>query len=200
MTTYTPKKLPDPGAVALLGTVLLLDVKEPDERVVRHEWDQDTGPALLWSVTSKALYFFPGVTFYDLVDLMPRRGGPLLREHQLDMKETVENLDRAGVDVHPDTQKAARLFRKFYARPATQFTNRLVNPVPLRYAGSGVKIDYRSDKWNGRNGRRVNYTHAMTQTETDRVSVAGRGTTTRPPNTFFIKGPALTVNERGIIW
>ena len=179
---------------------MLLDVHEVSGRVVRHEWDQDTGPGLLWSVTSKALYFFPGMTFYDWKDLTPRNGGPLLREHQLDMKECVEKLRTRGTKLHPDTQRAARLFRQFHARPPTAFTSREVNPMPLRLAGAGTKIDYRSDKWNGRNGRRVNYTHAMTQSLTDKVSVAGRGTRTRPPKAFFIKGPALTVNERGIIW
>lgn len=203
MTTYAPKKLPDPGAVALLGSMLLLDVRESDGRVVRHEWDNGTGPGLLWSPSARAIFIFTKVAYQDWVDLMPN-GGPVLREHCLDMKESEALLKRRGIRMGKEegrkVRNAAKLFRQWSARPATRLAQRVVPDYPLSLEGGGVKIDYRSDKWNGRNGRRVDYTHAMSSSGADKVSYAGRLSRMQAPTAFFIKGPRLTVTERGIIY
>ena len=197
--TSTPRVLPNPGSVALLGTVLLLDVKCLDGFVVRHEWDEGEGPGLLWSPTRRALYFFPGMSFHRWKEIQTP-GTPLLREQRLDMREVNTYLKRRGIALPSDTRAAAKLFAQWAARPATRFTTKNVPAYRLHCVGSGVKIDYRSDKWNGRNGRRVNYTHAMPASGSDRVSTTRGGTRTRPPAAFFIKGPRLTVTERGIVY
>lgn len=200
-TTCTPRKLPDPGAVALLGTMLLLDVEEPDGRVVRHEWDMHGGPGCLWSPSAQAIYIFPQIQFTEWKTLQRNPGAPLLRQQCLDMKETHQLLRSHGIKL--DEKKvtdAAKLYRRFTARPATDFTQKMVDDPKLKFQGSGVTLDYRSDKWNGRNGKRVNYTHALSSTGSDKVSTSGDGTRSRPPYVIFIKGPRLTVTERGIIY
>ena len=198
--TCTPRKLPDPGAVALLGTMLLLDVKEPDGRVVRHEWDMHGGPGVVWSPSVKAIYIFPHIKYTDWKSIQ-RRGAPLLREQRLDMKETYELLRAHGIHLdEKDTSAAAKLFARWAARPATRFTQKNVDDPKLKLQGNGVKLDYRSDKWNGRDGRRVNYTHALSSTGSDKVSTSGDGTRSRAPYVIFVKGPRLTVTERGIIY
>lgn len=198
--TCTPRKLPDPGAVALLGTMLLLDVKEPDGRVVRHEWDWQGGPGCLWSPVAKGFYIFPAVKYTDWKSIQ-RRGAPLLREQRLDMKETYALLRTHGIHLpEKNATAAAKLFAKWAARPATRFTQTEVDDPKLKFQGNGVTLDYRSDKWNGRDGKRVNYTHALSSTGSDKVSASGDGTRSRAPYVIFVKGPRLTVTERGIIY
>lgn len=198
--TCTPRKLPDPGAVVLLGTMLLLDVEEFDGRVVRHEWDMMGGPGVVWSPTAKGFYIFPAVRYTDWKTIQ-RKGQPLLREQRLDMKETYALLRSHGIHLpEKDMTEAAKLFARWAARPATRFTQTDVDDPKLKLQGNGTKLDYRSDKWNGRNGKRVNYTHPLSSTGSDKVSTSGDGKWTRPPYVIFVKGPRLTVTERGIIY
>ncbi len=200
-TTCTPRKLPDPGVVALLGTMLLLDVKEADGRVVRHEWDMHGGPGVLWSPSVKGFYIFTQIRYTYWKTLQHNPNAPLLRQQCLDMKESYALLRKHGIHL-PEEQmmEAAKLYRRFNARPATEFTQADVDDPKLKLQGSGVKLDYRSDKWNGRKGKRVNYTHDLSSTGSDKVSTSGDGTRSRAPYVIFVKGPRLTVTERGIIY
>lgn len=198
--TCTPRKLPNPGAVALLGTMLLLDVEVPDGRTIRHEWDWHDGPGVLWSPTVRGFYIFPKIKYLEWKAIQ-RPGSPVLREQRLDMKETYRLLRAHGIHLpEKETMEAAKMVTKFHARPATRFAQTIVHDPKLKYQGNGVVLDYRSDKWNGRGGKRVNYTHDLSSTGSDKVSTSDDGTRTRPPYVIFVKGPRLTVNERGIIY
>ena len=200
-TTCTPRKLPDPGTVALLGTMLLLEAEQPDGSVVRHEWDWAGGPGVLWSPSVKGFYIFPSIKYIDWKTLQRNPNAPLLRQQCLDMKESFALLRKHGIDLpQKQTMDAAKLFRRWSARPATDFMQTDVDDPRLKLQGSGIKLDYRSDKWNGRNGKRVNYTHALSSTGSDKVSTSGDGTRKRAPYVIFVKGPRLTVTERGIIY
>jgi hypothetical protein len=200
LTTCTPRKLPNPRAVALLGTMLCLDVESPTGKLVRHEWDWWDGPGVLWSPAVKGFFIFPRIKFAAWKAIQ-KPGAPMLREQRLDMKETYKILRANGVRLHEkETMDAAKIVTRFMARPATRFTQKTVDSPSLKYQGNGVKLDYRSDKWNGRGGKRVNYTHDLSSTGSDKVSTSGDGTSTRPPYVIFVKGPRLTVNERGIIY
>ena len=75
-----------------------------------------------------------------------------------------------------------------------------LHPALPQQPVSERRLDYRSDKWNGRNGKKINYTHDLSSTDSDKVSTTGDGTKTRPPTCIFVKGPRLTVTERGIIY
>ncbi len=197
---YTPRKLPDPGSMIHLGKLLELSVREPDGTVVKHSWwdpatrraDADS-PDLMWSKPAKALMTFPGRRF-DFVDVGDLEG-PVSREARLDMKEGVRALAERGIDLPPDVIDAARLYAKYAARPAGSFAQAEIQPYKLQAQGAAVTIYYRSDKWNGRNGREVDYYHDFTKSGSDKVSLASG----RPPRCLFIKGPSLTVTERGII-
>jgi len=166
-----PRKLPDPGSVALLGTVLELLVREKDGTEVLHSWRDATGPGLLWSPSNKALMFFP----------------------HLEAKET---LARRGVELPKGTQEAAKLFTQWAARPSTRFTQVDIEAYPLRKLGEAVHIIYRSDKWNGRDGQTVDYIHHFSKSGTVKVSAAAGD----PPKAFYIKGGRMTVNARGIVY
>lgn len=183
-TSTTPKKLPDPGAVALLGDVLELQVKGRDGQTRLHSWEPGSAPGLLWSPSLRALLFFP-----------KKRLGPFRRESgvernaRLDMREGVKRLG-----LPKTTTEAGRLFAKWAARPATGYAQVQIEPYPLKPAGSGVHIVYRSDKWNP--GRTQDYIHHFSKAGTVKVSEAAGS----PPKAFFINGGRLTVNERGIIY
>lgn len=184
--------------------MLCLDVEMPTGKLVRHEWDWWDGPGVLWSPSAKGFYIFPRISFlqWKAVKIGGRSSAPLLREQRLDMKETYRILRAHGIDLpEKETIEAAKMVTRFHARPATRFLQKAVNDkCRLKYQGNGTKLDYRSDKWNGRGGRRVNYTHALSSTGSDKVSTSGDGTSSRPPYVIFVKGPRLTVNERGIIY
>lgn len=200
-TTMTPRVLPDPGSVALLGSVLHIDVEQPvHDRVVRHEWDEGTGPGLLWSPKARAFYVFPALRYGQWKQIVPSRGGRMLRSQRLDMREIYEWMCKQGRCLPPDMLAASKLFTRWALRPPTDFQHVVVGAYQLRLQGSGVMLDYRSDKWNGTNGRRTNYTHDLSSTGADKVSTTGDGTWTKPPTCIFIKGPRLTVNERGVIY
>ena len=197
----TPRILPNPGSVAMLGTMLHLDVKlKGTSKVVRHEWDSGTGPPLLWSPEAKAFYIFPKMKLSGWRRIVPVRPGPMLRQHRLDMREIYEAMCAQGKCLPPDMLGASKLFTRWAMRPPTDFTHQPVEEYRLKLQGSGVMLDYRSDKWNGRNGRKINYTHDLSSTGSDKVSTTGDGTKTRPPTCIFVKGPRLTVTERGIIY
>jgi len=173
-------RLPDPKAVALLGTALLLRVRTPS-KTVEYTFD---GDGLLWSPFSRGLYIFPGMRFSDWKELA---SGTVTRDRRLDMQETYRAL---GLDAK--MLPAARLFAAWAARPSTRYTSRSIERYPLQRCGAGVTIDYRSDKWNGRGGEAVNYTHALSSTGSDTVYVHEK--------VIFVKGPRLTVNDRGIVY
>lgn len=198
--TMTPRILPNPGSVAMLGTMLHLDVKEANGRVVRHEWDPGTGPPLLWSPTAKAFYIFPKMRLSSWRRIVPVRKGPMLREQRLDMKELYHRMCAQGQCLPPDMLGASKLFTRWALRPPTDFTHKTVDEHKLVLQGCGTMLDYRSDKWNGRNGKKINYTHDLSSTDSDKVSTTGDGTMKRPPTCIFVKGPRLTVTERGIIY
>jgi len=191
--------LPDPGAVALLGTVQNLVVREADGIKVQHAWDDDA-PGLLWSPTQKALIFFPSKTYRHWKEV--GRIGDIRREDRLDMREMRVELKRIGVKSPSQVQAAGKLFTKWAARPATRFSQFQTpddpgsNKLKLKLSGSAFSIVYLSDKWNGRDGKRVSYVHHFAKTGTVKVSIANG----RVPKAFFIKGGRLTVTERGIIY
>ena len=191
----TPRKLPDPKAMALLGTVLRLTVRESDGREVMHSWERGSGPGLLWSPTLRALLFFPGLRLTDWHEI---GRGPVERERRLDMKEALRLLEAEGFELpNPEsTQAAAKLFTEWAARPSTRFVQTTIKPYPLQCDGEGVDIVYRSDKWNGRDGEEVDYIHHFSKSGTVKVSTAPG----HPPQAFFVKGGRLTVNARGIIY
>lgn len=199
-----PRKLPDPGSVALLGTVLELLVREKDGRVVQHSWmppeglpqhDRSVpGPNLFWSPRNKALIFFPTVERLSWKEL--NLGDGIRREGRLDMREAREVFARHGIELPSDVQEAAKLFTDWAARPATRVAQKDVDEYPLKLSGEGVNIIYRSDKWNGRDGKRVNYTHPFSKSGAVKVSCAAG----HPPKAFYIKGGRMTVNARGIVY
>ena len=196
----TPRVLPDPGAVALLGTVLELVVREPDGRKVRHSWDASDAPGLLWSPSQKALLVFPGKTLRHWKEV--GRHGDVRRNERIDMREMAGTLKKMGVTNARQVQTAGKLFTQWAARPSTRFAQFDTPDDPgsdklkLKLAGSAFSILYRSDKWNGRDGKCVDYIHHFAKTGTVKVSVANG----RQPKAFFIKGGRLTVNDRGIIY
>jgi len=189
-----PRKLPDPGSVALLGTVLELLVREKDGTEVLHSWRDATGPGLLWSPSNKALMFFPHLRLSDWKEV--GGAGGVLREERLDMREAKETLARRGVELPKGTQEAAKLFTQWAARPSTRFTQVDIEAYPLRKLGEAVHIIYRSDKWNGRDGQTVDYIHHFSKSGTVKVSAAAGD----PPKAFYIKGGRMTVNARGIVY
>ena len=196
----TPRVLPDPGAVALLGTVLEFVVRERDGRKVRHSWDAHESPGLLWSPSQKALVFFPGKTYRHWKEV--GRIGDVRRNERLDMREIKAMLKKMGVRNPKQVQEAGKLFTDWAARPATRFAQFDTPDDPgsdkltLKLAGSAFSIVYRSDKWNGRDGKRVDYIHHFAKTGSVKVSVANG----HPPKAFFVKGGRLTVTDRGIIY
>lgn len=55
------RTMPDPGDVALLGTLLELQHDAHDGQAHRHSWTLRTAPRLFWSPSRSALYAFPSL-------------------------------------------------------------------------------------------------------------------------------------------
>ena len=196
----TPRVLPDPGAVALLGTVLELVVREPDGRKVRHSWDASDAPGLLWSPSQKALLVFPGKTLRHWKEV--GRHGDVRRNERIDMREMAGTLKKMGVTNARQVQTAGKLFTQWAARPSTRFAQFDTPDDPgsdklkLKLAGSAFSIVYRSEKWNGRNGQPEDYQHHFAKSG----SVGLYSDSITKPQGVKICGGRLTVNDRGIIY
>lgn len=155
---------------------------------------QGHAPGLLWSPSLKALLVFPGMS----VDAWREVGvsGNVLRENRLDMPETRARLAAKGIELPAGTQEAAKLFTEWAARPSTRFAEVEIEEYPLRKEGEADHIIYKSDKWNGRDGKVTRYIHHFSGSGSVKVSSAAGS----PPACFFIKGGRMTVNSRGIIY
>ena len=164
-------RLKDPGDVALLGTVLEIQVeRDEDGQGVLHKFAGNVTPNLYWSPSLRSLLVFP--------EKHVRWVGHLGPDQEL--------FKSAGAE------KSAKLFRRWAARDPVQIGKLQVSDYKLKPYGRAVHIVYRSDKWHP--GRTEDYIHTLGP----KVRIAvGPGT---PPKAIVISGGRLTVTERGLVY
>jgi hypothetical protein len=199
-----PSKLPDPGALALLGTVLEIEVeRDSDGAVVQHKWKRRGAPGLLWSPSLKAILIFPGNRELgwdpgSFKQRVGRFGVKTLRRSSAKsfLKRKRESL-RSGAD--PDDamwsalrgeSAAMKLFRRWAMRPSTGRKDVSIRPYTMRPYGRAKHVVYWSDKW----GDDAEYVHKFSPNV--RMAMASGN----PPKAIALAGGRLTVTERGLVY
>jgi len=177
-----PRKVPDPGPCAWLGSTLELSFDsngrgDPNwakigekDRII---WDCGRRTWMcLWSPKYKAIVAIP----------QPRsiKGGPGCKPI------------RGGKVVRMGG--GARMFEEFAARAAECTQEVEVPALPLKKLGDGVHIVYRSDKWSEKR-RTTDYIHDFKKD----VQIYC-GPTLEKPEVFVVFGGKLTLTKRGLVF
>lgn len=197
---FKPRKraftMPDPGALAHLGSLVEMLVRRPDGTEELHEW-ADGKLDWFWSPSQRALIGKP-TRERAYVDMEQRPGGASgFRDAHLDQPEPYRRGAARPKAGERQTREAAALFRRWAARPATRYCDEEWPAYTLKPYASLIHHKYRSDKWNGRGGEETLYIHHAPKTGSNQVSIAEGPD---GPALIWVQGPALTVTERGIIW
>lgn len=171
-----PSKLPNPGDMALLGTLIEVEVERDSDGEVELHRFRGGATNLYWSPRLKALLAFPGGRRPTKVDDV----SPLGRTEAAKLFKT------AGAEA------SAKLFRRWAAREPVRLSRLKVPAVGLRPYGRVRHVVYSSDKWHA--GRTDDYIHKTGRNV--RMAVAGKGN----PTALVINGGRLTVTERGLVY
>ena len=165
-----PSKLPDPGDLALLGTVLEIQVERDSDGEIEEHRFRGNGPNLYWSPKLKAILMFPAKHVRWVGHLGP----------------DPDLFKAAG------SEKSAKLFRRWAARDPVQVGTITVGDYGMKPYGRAKHIVYRSDKWHP--GDTEDYIHKFGKNVRMAVSSG------KPAKAMMISGGRLTVTERGLVY